>query len=299
MDLKQALQSGTARLKQAGVPDASLDAWYLLEYVTGVTRASYLAHPEYRMTEEQKEAYALLVGRRASRVPLQHLTGVQEFMGLEFEVNEHVLIPRQDTETLVEYALSVAKSGRIPLDSRGTMRVLDLCTGSGCVLLSFLKFMEQYINKAAKSALSVTGTGSDLSEEALTVARRNAEKLCVKADFIQGDLLEPVEGTFGMILSNPPYIRSDEISGLQEEVRLHDPMMALDGMEDGLYFYRRITEEAGSYLEPGGILAYEIGFDQAEDVTKMMQAAGYDDIAVIQDLAGMDRVVAGVLREKR
>ena len=302
--LKGAYTEGRKLLEQAGIPEPDLDAWYLLEYVTGVRRASYYADPDREMTGAQQTRYESCLERRSRRVPLQHITGEQEFMGLNFHVNEHVLIPRQDTETLVEQALDLLSRGEIPVtEEDGQMRVLDMCTGSGCILLSVLHYAGHPLSAAgagnggrsASDAESrrVSGTGADLSEEALAVAERNAEALGIRAEFIRGDLFENIKERYGMILSNPPYIRSAEIDTLQEEVRLHDPREALDGKEDGLYFYRRIVGESRRYLLPGGYLIVEIGYDQAEDVSALMRCAGYTGIQVKKDLAGLDRVVYG------
>lgn len=236
------------------------------------------------MEESCREQYEEAIRKRESRVPLQHITGVQEFMGYEFHVNEHVLIPRQDTEILVEEADRAA-------DDTGAKRILDVCTGSGCILLSLLKMNENR-----------TGTGSDLSEPALKMAEENRRLLEIpeeRAAFVQSDLFERIEGTYDMIVSNPPYIRTEEIRKLQEEVRLHDPYGALDGKEDGLYFYRRIISEAGGYFEHQGTLLFEIGYDQAEDVKRLMEEAGYSQIYVKKDLAGLDRVVGGVYNKAR
>ncbi len=287
-----AYAEGRRQLEAAGVPEAGLDAWYLLEYVTGISRASFYADPDRKMTSDWQKEYARAITRRAERVPLQHITGIQEFMGLPFRVSEDVLIPRQDTETLVEEALNLLKeeSGSGPWRAcSGGGRILDLCTGSGCILLSVLHYAGTKGNGAAPE-----GVGADLSAKALETAAGNAGMLGIRAEFVQGDLFEHVEGKFQMILSNPPYIRSAEIEKLQEEVRIHDPREALDGGADGLYFYRRITDEAGAYLVPGGHLLFEIGYDQAEDVCGIMQKAGYTGIRVKKDLAGLDRVVCGV-----
>ena len=279
--------------REAGVPEPDLDAWYLLEEVTGISRASFYADPDREMTPEWSASYGRAVGKRIRRIPLQHITGKQEFMGLTFHVNRDVLIPRQDTETLVEEALRILRENVLPgADGSGkTVRILDLCTGSGCILLSVLHYAAR---EAEDRGAAVAGTGADLSERALFVARKNAEDLGIRADFVCGDLFAPVSGRFSMILSNPPYIKSAEIETLEDEVRLYDPREALDGSEDGLAFYRRITADAGAYLEPGGYLVFEIGYDQAEDVAALMRGAGYTGIRVEKDLAGLDRVVCGV-----
>lgn len=195
-------------------------------------------------------------------------------MGYPFYVDEHVLIPRQDTETLAEEALKVLKPG---------MEVLDLCTGSGCILISLMKMCE-----------GLYGAGSDISEEALEVARKNACRLEVNATFIRSSLFEHISGRYDLIVSNPPYIRTSVIQELQEEVRLHDPFIALDGKEDGLYFYREIIKAGGGYLKPGGYLMFEIGYDQGTEVASLMEKHGYRNIMVKKDLAGLDRVVSGM-----
>lgn len=308
MTLKNGYAEAERRLEEAGIEEAALDAWLLLEHVTGISRASYYADPDRGLPADQWKRYRELVCRRAERVPLQHITGTQEFMGLSFEVNEHVLIPRQDTEILVEQALGFIKSGKVPAAENSRTRILDMCTGSGCILLSVMHWAESYRQKTLCRAedtardgekqdiIIIEGTGADISPQALAVAEKNARRLGVSAGFIQSDLFDAVHGRYGMILSNPPYIRTDEIKDLQEEVRLHDPVIALDGKEDGLYYYRRIVRESRSCLEEGGMLLFEIGCDQAEAVSGLMSAAGFREITVKKDLAGLDRVVSGVLK---
>ena len=279
--LQTIYREGKEQLEAAGVPDADLDAWYLLEFVTGISKARYYGNPEAGMEEEEVLRYWDVIRQRAERIPLQHITGEQEFMGFSFQVNEHVLIPRQDTETLVEEALGVLKP---------KMEILDLCTGSGCILLSLLKLGEK------QGIAGLKGTGADISREALKVAEENGRRLEIPGDqlaWVRGDLFEKLEGPFDLLVSNPPYIPSGELSGLQEEVRLHDPALALDGHEDGLYFYRRIAAEAGKYLRDGAFLMLEIGWDQGEAVRGLLEAAGYREVEVKKDLSGNDRVVRG------
>lgn len=275
--LRNLYQSGAEALEKAGIQDAKLDAWYLLEYETGISRAVFLADPGRIIDEEKAARYQKDIEIRAERIPLQHITGEQEFMGLVFKVNEHVLIPRQDTEVLVEEALK-------KLDTE--MQILDMCTGSGCILESILKF-------ARKKKIPVSGTGCDISEEALKIAKENDCRLETEAKFIQGDLFENVTGKYDMIVSNPPYIRTEEIQCLEDEVKLYDPWIALDGKEDGLYFYRRIVKDSVRHIKEGGYLLFEIGFDQGEDVSKLLEEQGYEEIQVKKDLAGLDRVVMG------
>lgn len=273
LTLQMIYKEGAETLEHAGIPDAKLDAWYLLEYVTGISRASYFGDPKREVPKEQAESYREVILRRAGHIPLQHITGEQEFMGYSFLVNPDVLIPRQDTETLTEEALKFTEPG---------MKVLDLCTGSGCILISLMK-----------KCHGLTGTGCDISEKALKTARENGRRLQVEASWIQSDLFEQISERFDLIVSNPPYIRTGVIEELQEEVRLHDPWIALDGKKDGLYFYRRIIAESTGYIRDNGALMFEIGHDQAEDVVRLMEEAGYTQIRVKKDLAGLDRVVTG------
>ena len=279
--LQTIYREGKEQLELSGVPDADLDAWYLLEFVTGISKARYYGNPNAGIDEREALKYRDVIRQRAERIPLQHITGEQEFMGFSFQVNEHVLIPRQDTETLVEEALGVLKP---------KMEILDLCTGSGCILLSLLKLGEK------QGIAGLKGTGADISREALKVAEENGRRLEIPEDrvaWVRGDLFENLEGPFDLLVSNPPYIPSGELSGLQEEVRLHDPALALDGHEDGLYFYRRIAAEAGKYLRDGAYLMLEIGWDQGEAVSTLLEVAGYREVKVKKDLSGNDRVVRG------
>lgn len=279
--LQMIYREGKEQLEAAGVPDADLDAWYLLEFVTGISKARYYGNPNAGIDEREALKYRDVIRQRAERIPLQHITGEQEFMGFSFQVDKHVLIPRQDTETLVEEALGVLKP---------KMKILDLCTGSGCILLSLLKLGEK------RGIAGLKGTGADISREALKVAEENGRRLEIPEDrvaWVRGDLFENLEGPFDLLVSNPPYIPSGELSGLQEEVRLHDPALALDGHEDGLYFYRRIAAEAGKYLRDGAYLMLEIGWDQGEAVSTLLEVAGYREVEVKKDLSGNDRVVRG------
>lgn len=279
--LQEALKCAEQYLNVCGIADASVDAWLLLEYVTGISRTRFLMDRGQLMQEEARMRYQDLLRKRGTHIPLQHLTGVQEFMGLEFLVNEHVLIPRQDTEILVEEAMKRLRPG---------MRVLDLCTGSGCIGISLAKL---------SSAICVDG--ADISEEALKMAQKNAERLEVPVRLIHSDLFnicttqtECAElGVYDMIVSNPPYIRTSVIEELSEEVRLHEPFGALDGKEDGLYFYDRIIRESSVHLSKNGWLLFEIGYDQGEAVSRLLAENGFTDIAVVPDLAGLDRVVYG------
>ncbi|MBR5761825.1 MAG: peptide chain release factor N(5)-glutamine methyltransferase, partial [Lachnospiraceae bacterium] len=232
MKYKEAYELGCLRLKAADISDYKTDARLLLEYVCGTTYGDLFTKGDDEVSIECEARFNELLGKRSNHIPLQHLTGRQEFMGLEFLVNENVLVPRADTETLVEEVLKDLHDG---------MRVLDMCTGSGCIILSLLKFSND-----------CEGVGVDISEKALEVAKSNAEALNINATFIQSDLFENVEGKFDILVSNPPYIRTCEIEELMPEVRDHDPFIALNGHETGVFFYEKIVAQAPKFLNRGG-----------------------------------------------
>lgn len=306
------LNEGSAALLQAGDADGENDAKLFLFEAFHLDLVHFLMDrlrplsEQDEQVQEQIRTYRGMITKRASRIPLQQILGSQEFMGLDFFVNEHVLIPRQDTETLVELVLQEQPDPE--------KKLLDLCTGSGCIAISL----------AVKGGYeSVTAT--DLSEEALKVAERNAknhgfavvshmetrdaasqnleqtgysEQTGRPFIFRQGDLFSVLPqteaGTFDIITSNPPYIPTAVIATLEPEVREHEPMMALDGTEDGLKFYRQIAKQAGTWLKPGGAIYLEIGYDQGEAVSGLLRDAGFDRVRVVKDLPGKDRVVCGI-----
>lgn len=346
------LNYGKKILKNAGIAEADLDAWYLFEQIFGISRAQYFLCARENIAgstaqkiavqeqhgdllesgnalecaelwlEEKLSAYENALKKRAARIPLQQIIGQQEFMGLTFFVNEHVLIPRQDTETLVELVLQEQKDKDIS--------ILDMCTGSGCIAVS-LKKLGGYAHVE----------GADISEEALKVAKRNSEEILENNDvnndavnsrteqiqnctnltnnqnkqdnseermvsevrrvsqtgvtFRRSDMFSSFRGTeqFNVIVSNPPYIPSAVIEELEPEVRDHEPRGALDGTADGLYFYRILAEECAKHLTPGGHVYFEIGYDQGMVVKELLDNHGFKDTRVIQDLAGKDRVVCG------
>lgn len=285
MTLYGLLNEGSAALLQAGDADGENDAKLFLFEAFHLDLVHFLMDRLRSLSEqdeqvqEQIRTYRSMITKRASRIPLQQILGSQEFMGLDFFVNEHVLIPRQDTETLVELVLQEQQSTE--------KKLLDLCTGSGCIAISL----------AVKGGYeSVTAT--DLSEEALKVAERNAKAHQKEIIFRQGDLFTALPqseaGTFDIITSNPPYIPTAVIATLEPEVREHEPMMALDGTEDGLKFYRQIAKQAGTWLKPGGAIYLEIGYDQGEAVSGLLREAGFDKVRVVKDLPGKDRVVCGI-----
>ena len=346
------LNYGKKILKNAGIVEADLDAWYLFEQSFGISRAQYFLCARENIVgstaqkiavqeqhgdllesgnalecaelwlKEKLSAYENALKKRAARIPLQQIIGQQEFMGLSFFVNEHVLIPRQDTETLVELVLQEQKDKDIS--------ILDMCTGSGCIAVS-LKKLGGYAHVE----------GADISEEALKVAKRNSEEILENNDvnndavnsrteqiqnctnltnnqnkqdnseermvsevrrasqtgvtFRHSDMFSSFRETeqFNVIVSNPPYIPSAVIEELEPEVRDHEPRGALDGTADGLYFYRILAEECAKHLTPGGHVYFEIGYDQGAAVKELLDIHGFKDTRVIQDLTGKDRVVCG------
>ena len=291
MTLFRLLTEGSRALKQAGDPDGDHDARQLLMAAFHLDMVHFLLNRMQELEDSDYNRacmglYRSMIEKRRRRCPLQQILGSQEFMGLEFYVNQHVLIPRQDTETLVELVLEQQKNQEI--------RLLDLCTGSGCIAVSL----------AVKGGYRQV-MAADISEEALKVARRNWERLRPENQemkFFQGDLFDALEKdteTFDVITANPPYIPTEVIRGLEPEVRDHEPMLALDGTADGLHFYRRIAAEAGRWLRPGGRIYLEIGYDQGEAVSGLLAEAGFTEIQVVKDLPGKDRVVAAVYGSRR
>lgn len=275
MTYREAMGLGENILARADIVEAKTDAWLLLEMVCKMDRSFYYLHMEEDLPEEQLSEYEIALRKRAEHVPLQYIVGETEFMGLKFKVNSSVLIPRQDTETLVEEALKVIRPG---------MRVLDLCTGSGCIIVSILH-----------NVSDVEGYATDISKLALNVAKENAKMNEVPVIFERSDLFDNVTGAFDVIVSNPPYIPTTEVVKLMPEVRAFEPMEALDGREDGLYFYRRIVAECRDYLKPEGRVLFEIGYDQGEAVSALLRENGFREVRVIKDLARNDRVVTGML----
>jgi len=275
MTYKKALTKGIEVLEKANIETARIDAWYLLEHNCHISRQYYYLNENDELTEEEEHEYQLEIQKRAERVPLQYITGEQEFMGLTFKVNSSVLIPRQDTETLVEEALKRCKPNG---------RILDLCTGSGCIIISMVRNLPD-----------LEAYAGDVSKQALNIAKENAKTYQTAINFEKSDLFEAFSGKFDMIISNPPYIATEEIENLMPEVRDFEPMEALDGQEDGLYFYRKIVAGSIEYLKEDGFLCMEIGYDQGGAVTDMMNKFGFKEITVLKDLAGLDRVIRGHL----
>ncbi len=280
MTSKELLRWGIDELNSAGIGEAESDARILLEHFANIDRQKLILDGDCEVADDKEHAFLEAIAKRLKHIPVQYITGVQNFMGIDFAVNEDTLIPRFDTEVLVEEVLKVIKDGD---------RIMDMCTGSGCILLSILKYSNE-----------CDGTGVDISEGALRVATANAANLDIDAKFVKSNLFESVKKEeYDIIVSNPPYIKSDVIASLMPEVREHEPMLALDGDADGLSFYRKIVAKAHEYLRDGGMLLFEIGYDEGDDVSQMMKTAGYADVRVIKDLAGLDRVVSGTYLLKR
>ncbi len=332
MTWRELLAEAGEKLEKAGVPEPEADAWALFTECFQMSRAMYflkrdelipgaetlsdgkwLADGEGKWADEAMDGakvresdvlrrFVRFIRQRSERIPLQQITGHQEFMGLDFAVNEHVLIPRQDTEILVEAVLEDLKRCAVSAKDREKsaekpsmmcgqvfefFRILDMCAGSGCIGIS--------LERLAPVPVSVLG--ADISEEALKVAKGNGERLgCVHYRTVNSDLFEAIYGQFEVIVSNPPYIPTEVIGTLDAEVKDHEPHLALDGEADGLAFYRRIIGEAPSYLTENGRVYVEIGYDQGEAVSGLLREAGFTEVRVICDLAGLDRVVAAVWR---
>lgn len=324
MTWRELLAEATEVLRRAGIAEYEADAWILFSEVFDMSRAKYFLcrdqeislesanendtagnEAEGEMSAGSAEQFRQMIRRRCERIPLQQITGHQEFMGLDFQVNEHVLVPRQDTEVLVETVLSELKEIASAVNAEASERVLkgwtseaalsakrnedkclrivDMCAGSGCIGISLERLAE----------IPVDVLAADISDEAILVAKRNAERLgCEHYLILKSDLFEQIEGTFDVIVSNPPYIPSAVIETLDDEVKLHEPRLALDGEADGLAFYRKISLEASRRLNKGGRIYYEIGYDQGTVVSDILAANGFVDIRVIKDLAGLHRVVA-------
>jgi release factor glutamine methyltransferase len=281
--LREALRSGALSLAQAGIPSARLDAEILLAHALGWKREQLMGAPNAPLTGAQRDNYSDLLRRRLEREPVAYILGRQEFWSLDFQVAADALIPRPETERLVEMALETAAK----FSPARSLRILDIGTGSGAIAVSL-----------AKELPAARIVATDVSDRALAIARANARRHRVedRMQFLRGDLWAALNGAaemFDLIVSNPPYLRSGEIDGLEPEVSRWEPRGALDGGLDGMEFYRRIAARAHGYLAPGGALALEIGADMGGEVTKLFAGAGaYEEVKTFSDYAGKDRVVA-------
>lgn len=273
MTYSELMADGMKLLSEAGFSEARTDVRELLFHACGMDFMSFLRDGALQVPDEQEEVFRAMMCRRMKHEPVQYITGEQEFCGLRFCVRPGVLIPRPETELLAE-AVFRQSEGK---------RVLDMCTGSGCIAVT-----------VARLGAPVFTAASDYSAEALAIAKKNAELQDVSVTFFQGDLFENVEGSFDIIVSNPPYIASKEVDELMPDVREFEPRMALDGAEDGLLFYRRICAEAKRYLVSGGRLLFEIGYDQGKAVPEILATEGYESVELKKDYAGLDRMVFAV-----
>lgn len=272
---EELLKIGENELLMSDISDANIDAWYLLEYVTGMSRAAFFLKRAENISQKEENEYREVINKRKKHIPLQHITGTQEFMGFDFFVNENVLVPRQDTECLVENVLPYAYGKKI----------LDMCTGSGCIIISLKKLEE-----------TAECTGVDISEKALEIALKNARSNEADVSFIKSDMFKNIMEKYDIIVSNPPYIRPDVIKTLEPEVREHDPMLALDGGEDGLMFYRILAEEGKKHLARSGRIFMEIGYDQGKAIKEIFENEGFKEVVVKKDLCENDRVVIAEYR---
>ena len=272
----EVMKWGESALEESKRPDACVDAKLLMLYVLGCSETRLLLERQKVMPNEQRKMYGEYIAIRQSGVPLQHITGTQEFMGLDFKVNEHVLIPRQDTETLIEQLLN-------KLNHQDALTGIDIGTGTGCIGISLAHYLPH-----------LKMTLVDISKEALKVAEENVHlhQLQNRVQLLESDLLEAYHGeAVDFIVSNPPYIAQKDIETLMTEVKDHEPHLALTDHGDGLHFYRQISKVAKDYLNPNGLIAYEIGYDQGQAVMELLKNEGYTDSVCYKDLAGQDRVV--------
>lgn len=279
VDLKTALEIGIERLLKKEYNNPMLEAKLLLAYVLGIDKDDLFFRLSEEIPEDKLEKYYELLEKRASGYPVQYILGNQEFMGLEFEVGEGILVPRPDTETLVENIIKIAEekySGKL-------IRILDMCTGSGAIAVSLAKYIPNSMVDAA-----------DISDKAVKTAEKNAEKNQTddRLSVIKSDLFENIKRDYEIIVSNPPYIETEVLKTLQTEVSEYEPKLALDGGEDGLDFYRKIIKESPKHLKEDGVLGLEIGYNQGKAVSELMRPFFYN-IEIIKDLGGNDRVVIG------
>ena len=285
LPLSETINLATNRLNEAGIADAAHDAKELYMFQAGLDRVGFMMHWTDVLKDNMVDRYMELIDRRAAHEPLQHITGSQQFMNYSIEVNNKVLIPRQDTETVVAEAIRLIK------EAKGGS-VLDMCTGSGVIAIAI-----------AGECKEAKVTACDISKEALEVAAKNASGNHVKVSFLQSDMFSKLKGglgakKFNFIVSNPPYIERSEIEKLEPEVKDYEPMLALDGGEDGLDFYRIIAANAHVHLKKGGMIILEIGYDQGQTVPEIFEGTGcYEDIRVLKDLAGLDRIVTARLKD--
>lgn len=279
MKLRELIKYGGNVLKEAGIEEYESDARLLAMYAFGLDYTGLLMKSVDDISKEDEERYKKLINRRSTHYPCQYIIGTQDFMGYTFRVSENVLIPRPETEILVETALSLS-------ENVSSIKALDMCCGTGCIGLSFAKNRKGMGHNDDRVILV------DVSDAAIALTRNNMSDLKLECDIIQSDLFEDViEEKYDIIMSNPPYISTKDIEELMEDVRAYEPRLALDGMEDGLFFYRRIIENLNTYLAYDGVVIFEIGYNQYEDVRALLVDAGFNKVDLKKDYAGLDRVV--------
>ncbi len=269
-------ERGVEILQKENIEGAAYDARVLLEWVFSFSHADFILEANSEAKKEKEEQYIECIKKRSTHYPLQYIMKQAAFMDLEFFVDEGVLIPRQDTETLIETILE--------REEDKSQAIIDVCTGSGCIAISLKKYMP-----------STSVTAVDISKTALDIAKTNAKRLEAHISFAESDLFKEIDGTFDILVSNPPYIRTDEIEKLMDEVKVFEPKLALDGMEDGLFFYRRLLEEGRAHLKKGARVYFEMGYDQGKAITSLFLQYGYKNINIRKDLAGLDRVIYAVV----
>ncbi|EMS96895.1 N5-glutamine S-adenosyl-L-methionine-dependent methyltransferase [Agrobacterium tumefaciens str. Cherry 2E-2-2] len=274
-----ALATARKRLQAAGIADPLLDARLLIAEVVGFSLTDFVMKPDRVVTPEESARIAAMIERRANGEPVHRILGHREFHGLDLLLSKETLEPRPDTEVLVDTLLPALRKA---VSAKGSARILDMGTGTGAICLALLKECPE-----------ATGIGSDISADALETAARNAARNDLGARFeaIRSDWFEKISGRFDIIVSNPPYIRTDIVATLDQEVRIHDPMAALDGGQDGLAPYRLIAADAGRFLVENGIVGVEIGFDQRLDVSAIFASHGFSLLDAVKDYGGNDRVL--------
>lgn len=289
MKIRDMIIEGMKILESCDIECAYCDAKLLAQHVLGYDYTRLTLNYMEEVADDKYNAFMSLIEKRKTHYPCQYLIGTKVFMGLTFDLSENVLIPRPETEILVEKALLSAHELDEMLCSERTLNVMDMCCGSGCIGLSY-KYLRNQEGKNDNITLV------DVSDYALSLTEKNAKKYKFDCNILKSNLYENVSGKYDMILSNPPYIRSKDCDELMDDVRLYEPRLALDGMEDGLYFYKKIIEEAGNYLYEDGVIIFEIGYDQAEDIRALLVDNHFCDVQVYKDYAGFDRTVVAKFR---
>lgn len=276
MKVRDLVKYGEEVLKSAGIDTYKSDVKILVTHALDIEYSKYFLCLENEVTMEQNDRFVQIIKKRAQFYPCQYITNSQDFMGITFYVEEGVLIPRPETELLVDEAIKQS--------SGYGQRVLDMCCGSGCIGISY-KLLRR--NKGFDDIVDL----ADISDTAIRVSGRNNNALNAGCNIIKTDLFGEIDKKYNIIISNPPYIMTEEIDKLMEDVKCYEPKLALDGDLDGLYFYKRIISDAKKHLEANGLVLFEIGYNQYAQVRMLFENEGYTDIKLIKDYAGLDRIV--------